>query len=192
MTACQVVVLLVGVAIGYVVGVATTLLLLRHHHVTREVAVQLRRDAMGWLERINQWVTHWLALILVAIFIVTGYSIHKGSSQHSADESKIRGLVTAQGDQNTCLTQFANRLYDSLSPRQKASESLQRADNAFNDALVALLKDSLTSGTTMGQQLSDAEQLQAAAQHKQDVAAHLNAERAHNPYPSPPRKACPS
>lgn len=160
----------------WVLGVVTGVKI-QHHKLTREVAVQVR-DIKAWVKR--------RPLVVVGCFLVVMALLTYQSQRESGT-----ALHTVQ-DQSMCLTTYANQLYDSLTPRQSASEALQAADSAFNDALVTLLKEALSGHPDQTKAHADAVALAAAAQHKQSVADHLSTERAANPYPPPPKKVCPS
>lgn len=161
----------ISFALGVVVGVR-----IQHRKLTREVVVQARR--------LKTWLDRWLMLVVGGFMIVVSVLVWNGQRQHDDDQRQLQA-------QSACVTQYANRLYDSLTPRQAASESLQAADEAFNDALVTLLKDTLSAHPVQATSRADAVALAKAAQHKQMVADQLSTERADNPYPSPPKKVCP-
>lgn len=166
--------LIVG-PVCYALGVLTVVRLW-HRKLAREVAVQARGFKTWW----DRWANVAVGLFMIVMALLIGNS----QLQHNDDQHALQ-------KQSSCLTTYANQLYDSLNPRQSANESLQRADEQFNDALVALLKVALSPNPDESVRRADALKLAAAAQHKQHVADMLSAERARNPYPPPPKKVCP-
>lgn len=195
----------VALVVGYALGVYTTLRWVKHRTITaREVEVQVR-DVRDWLEKVNRWITHWLAPLLLVVFLIAGYAVVQGSRNHSKDQSGIKAVVQQVQDQNDCLISFANRLYDSLSPRQKASEELQQADRRFKrvdqrfaESLSQLLTDARINHADQETLAHDAAVLQRTTEAKAKALAHANAvsnrldrKRVQNPYPLPPKKVCP-
>lgn len=174
-----------GLSFGFVLGVRY-----QHHRLTREVNVHVR-DIKPWLDR---WGMYVVGVLLILIALLT-YQSQRASNQ-AVDE------VTRQ---SACLTTYANRLYDSLTPRQHANEQLQRADQRFKradqvfaEALGKLLSDALAGRSTEAQRTRDAIDLQRATEAKARALAHANAvsdrlnqKRAENPYPLPPKAVCP-
>lgn len=144
---------------------------------------------MWFFNAVNAWLARWLAAVLVILFAVATFSVVSGEQHHSQDTAQIRSLVGRLQMQNDCLTSFANQMYDSLHPRQSASEALQGADTAFNVALLKVINDALTGDPAAH---ADALVLKARLEAKTGLAESLSRDRARNPYPSPPKKVCPT
>lgn len=145
---------------------------------------QLAREAVMQVRKVKTWWDAWGMSVVGALLLVIALLMWQSQKDSG------RALREVQR-QSGCLTTYANQLYESLAPRQKASEALQEADEDFNDALVALLTDSLSVSPDRDQVHKDAVALQKAAQHKQQVSAQLSEKRAQNPYPAPPKEVCP-
>lgn len=183
-------------AAGWLTGVFTGTRI-THHRLTREVTVQLR-DVGRWLDRANEALSRRIALIVVAILLISGYSILHSTRQGDRDQRALQA-------QANCTTQYANRNYEALAPRQRAAKKLQNADTAYkradavvNAALLQLLRDALVTHPSPSRNKEDAVVLKGALAAKQraatranDLAARLNEERARKPYPQPPKEVCP-
>lgn len=150
-----------------------------HRRLTREVIVKDAKAKILWLlDATTDKRAVGAFLIVMAVLVYQGkHDSNKALHQEQA--------------QSACLTTYANGMYDSLHPRQAASEALQRADNKFNDAMVRLFQDALAKNPDPARTRADVVAISKAAQHKQAVAASLSTERAQNPYPQPPKKVCP-
>jgi hypothetical protein len=85
-------------------------------------------------------------------------------------------------DKVSCFNTYANRLADSLEPRQTATASLQEADLARDLALLNVL--------TPGHNHRDIAALRRATADKVSQQNALNRKRDANPYPDPPREVC--
>lgn len=156
-----------------------------HRKLTREAIVRDVRSWRTWLEQVNQWVTHWLALIAAVVLVATAFVYITGTRQHTEDQAGLRA-------QSACFRTFANKLHDSLVPRQHASKRLQHADTLFNDALLRVLTDALSPHPNPVKGRRDALALRDASAAKKALAERLNRDRAANPYPPPPEKVCPT
>lgn len=188
---------------GWLVGVFTGTRI-THHRLTQEVTVQIHQMSR-WLDRVNAALARRLALIVVLILLVAGYSIIHGQRQGARDQAAIRAQAATAKVQADCVTQYANRLYESLAPRQRAAKRLQAADTAYksadavvNAALLQLLRDALVTHPNPNRNKQDAVVLKGALAAKQraatranDLADQLNEERVRKPYPPPPKEVCP-
>lgn len=178
-------------ALGFVGGVKY-----QHHKLTREVAMQAR----GLKRLLDKWGMFGVGVFVIVATVLTYQSQQQASDAqrgHYADVAALKAqaakldvLTQRLKAQSACLIRYANGNYDSLEPRQKAAKQLQAADNRFNDAFVVVLND-IFAAPDPAKSRADALALKAAASAKQMLANRLNAERAKNPYPPPPKKVCP-
>lgn len=172
---------------GFTFGLALGLVIRK---LPREAAMQVR-DIKAWGQKRQ--------MSLLGVFLI----LMAGLTYQSQRESG--GAVDAVRAQSACLTTYANQLYDSLTPRQKAAEALQnadkrfkKADQVFAEALGTLLSDAIGGTASEETRTQDAVDLQRATEAKARALAHANAvadrlsrKRAQNPYPAPPKEACP-
>jgi hypothetical protein len=160
-----------GASFGFVIGVRY-----QQHRLAREVAVQTD-EMKGWYRR--RWP------LLVGAFCILMALLTYQSSRESgqARDVSLSALREVQR-QNVCLTNYANRLYDSLSPRQESIEQLGDADIAFKKAVLRLFDQKIS-------QDKRSHDLRSSVQANIRLFEHLSHERASNPYPSPPKQVCP-
>jgi hypothetical protein len=161
-----------GFALGVLVGITA-----QHRNLAREVVVQAR-DVKAWLDK-------WGMYVVGALLIVIALLTYQSQRDSSASRVVSGTALSEVQQQNTCMTTYANRLYESLTPRQQAAESLQGADNAFAQTLLRLLTKPSTNPDVNKKVLT------RSVKHKIAVADHLSRERAANPYPPPPKVVCP-
>jgi len=195
----------VGLLLGYLGGVYSTLRVVKHRRLTTQEAMLPFRDLRAIPSRANEWLKRWFAPIVIALFAISAFSVYQGSHNHNADQRsfsaqgqqlvhqqhRLKHLVQALKHQNTCLVQFANRTHDSLVPRQTAAKRLQRADNVYNQRMQTLFSDFLRTPLDQIKIHKDFLRVNAALSAKIALAAELNRDRARNPYPPPPKKVCP-
>lgn len=177
---------------GFVLGVLYT-----HRKLAREVAVQVN-EVKAWSRR---W---WQALVGVFVILCACLTAWSSATSQNADRGS-RQAVAELSHQSQCLTSYANQLYDSLNPRQRANERLQnadkrfkRADQVFAEALSQLLADALDPNSSVEVRTNDAIALQrateakaAALKHANYISRRLEVARDQNPYPPPPKEVCP-
>lgn len=167
----------VGIAAAFVVGYLVgriSAAVAQDRKPTREVAVDVR-EVSNRLDRFNRgpWLVTLAAFVLIAIGIQAGIS----AQQHSQDASRIQALAT-------CVAQYENRLSVALPPVRSASRQNDSADIEFKRAVLALFAP--------GAGHKEVAAVKRALAHNIDVYDHLGHVRQANPYPTPPKKVCPS
>lgn len=173
--------ILVGAAFfdSFIESIATRL---KEHPVPRKIG--------AYLGLVRVWLEDKFVIVALSLMIVT-----VGLSGWSRYEDK-RQTVKLE-EQSDCSRRFANRLYDSLTPRQEVSEQLQEAyrelrlkDSKLTDATVALVAkgDDEKDFIKFNQRLAEK---QVALAEVEDKEQELVDKRKANPYPDPPKVACP-
>lgn len=151
-------VLLLGIGVGYLIA--------RIELKPRETAVDIKKAR----DRVRRVASGPAPMILSAAALVC-MAIY---------------VPIAQAQQHTnqaCLTQYANRLHDSLAPRQATAQELQDADIAFKHAVAELF--------VPGHDKADIARVKRTLAANTAIADNLNKKRDAHPYPPSPRQVCP-